>query len=218
MSVTDLLLFAASGLGREVLAMLRSSGSHRVIGFLDDDPVLQGGLVDGVPVLGGLRAVLNHPDAMLLLCAGHGSVRRRLAARLAEHGIGAERYARVVHPSACLGEGTQVAAGAIVLAGCVATTGVTLGEHIVLMPHVVLTHDDCVEAYSTLCANVCLGGDVRVRTEAYLGMNASVRQSLTLGARSTLGMGSALLTDLPDDEVWVGSPARRVDPHRTDER
>jgi acetyltransferase-like isoleucine patch superfamily enzyme len=62
--------------------------------------------------------------------------------------------------------------------------------------------------YTTLCAGVVLGGGVHVGTRAYLGMNSSVRQNLMVGRDSTLGMGSALVRDLPELQTWAGVPAR----------
>ena len=70
-----------------------------------------------------------------------------------------------------------------------------------------MTHDDIIGDYATLCAGVVLGGGVHVGARAYLGMNASVRQDLMVGRDSTLGMGSALVRDLPELQTWAGVPA-----------
>jgi sugar O-acyltransferase (sialic acid O-acetyltransferase NeuD family) len=209
-AVQPILLLAASGLAREVLSVLRTAVDRRVVGFLDDDVALHGTAIDGVPVLGGIDAVSEHPVANLVVCAGSGQARSAIVARLAECGVEETRYARVIDPDVRIPPSCTVGEGTIVLAGTVFTADVTIGRHVVAMPNVVLTHDDTVEDYATLCAGVALGGRVHVGRGAYLGMNASVRQGLRIGAEATLGMGAALLSDLPDGERWAGVPAKTL--------
>ena len=163
-------------------------------------------------VLGGSDMLEDYLDAQVVICAGKGSARQAIAARL---GLPPERYATIVHPSVSLPKSCEVGVGTILLAGCVATTSVTLGRHVVVMPHVTLTHDDVIGDYATVCAGVCLGGAVSVGAGAYLGMACSVRENVRIGRGAVVGMGAAVLQDVPDDEVWVGVPARRAAPIRT---
>lgn len=209
----QLILIAASGLALEVAEAARACGLV-VRGCVDDNEELWGQSAGGwLPVLGGLDRVASFPDDSAVLCAGKGGARAALARRLSAQGFDPERYATVVHPSVIVPTSCCVGPGSVLLAGSVLTASISLGSHVVAMPQVTLTHDNRVEDYATLCAAVTLGGYVSVAQEAYLGMGASVRERVRVGARSTLGMGSVLLADLPAGEVWAGVPARRLGPH-----
>jgi sugar O-acyltransferase (sialic acid O-acetyltransferase NeuD family) len=206
--VAGLILIAASGLAREVLATpeILERYDDRVV--VDDDPARWGAVCGDAKVLGGLDLVHELPLHEVLLCTGQGRVRRALEQRLLAAGLAPSRFTSVVHPRAAIGTGCRVGAGSIVLAGVTLTADVTVGRHVVVMPGVTLTHDDVVGDYATLCAGVTLGGDVRVGEAAYLGMNASIREGVRIGRGSVLGMGAALLTHLPEGQTWAGVPAR----------
>lgn len=208
--IEQLLLVAASGLAREALAVTRAHPLYEVVGFLDDSPALSGATVDGIPVLGPLDTVARYPNTKVLVCAGHGAVRERIVSRLTMLGVHPDRYATLKHPSVEIPHGCDLGSGSIVLAGVVLTTAVHIGCHVVIMPNVTLTHDCSIQDYGTVCAGAVLGGNVIVERTAYLGMNASVRERVNIGAGATLGMGSVLLNDLPAGQKWAGVPARAL--------
>lgn len=205
-----LVLVTAGGLAREVLAVEEQLGRYDDVALVDDDPQLWGRTVGGATVIGPLDLAAEPGDHELVICAGSGIARKRIVRRLAAMGVSSTRYARVIHPSVVLPVRCEIGAGTILLGGVVLTTDVYLHQHVVAMPQVTFTHDDIVHDYATLCAGVSLGGEVTVGEAAYLGMNSCVRQRLHVGAESTLGMGAALLRDLPPGETWVGVPARTV--------
>lgn len=206
-----LVLVAASGLAREVLEIERRVGRYDRYVVVDDDVRLWGTIVSGARVVGGLDALdalVELRESDVVVCAGRGSSRRSLVERLSAAGVTADRYARIVHPTAALPAGCLVCPGSILMAHVTLTADVSVGSHVVLMPQVTLTHDDVVSDYATLCAGVSLGGHVSVGEAAYVGMNACVREHVSIGAGATLGMGAVLLEQLPADETWVGTPAR----------
>ena len=210
-----LLLMAASGLAREVLAVLRRIGEYQLCGFLDDDRSLLSSTVDGVPVLGPVSDVVHYPHARLLVCAGQGAVRASIVESVLALGVDAGRFATVIDPAATVSPGSSIGAGSILLAGTVLTASVRVKRHVVVMPNSTLTHDDVLEDFATLASGVSLGGGVHVGRAAYLGMNVSVRQHLRIGAGATVGMGAAVVADVPPGQTWVGVPARLAGSLRT---
>ncbi len=200
-----LLLVGASGLAREVLA----AGITGVTGILDDDVSLQGAEIGGVRVVGVIDDAADRGE-QLLVCIGPSAARAQVVRRLAESGVGDERFAVFAARSARIGATSTVGNGSIVLDGVVVTADAAIGRHVVIMPNSVVTHDDRLDDAVTLAAGVSLGGSVRIGAGAYLGMNACVRQGVTVGADATVGMGAVVLEDVPQGETWAGVPARAL--------
>jgi sugar O-acyltransferase (sialic acid O-acetyltransferase NeuD family) len=209
--VSELILIAASGLAREVLAMVRSSGQYDVVGLLDDDKEMAGVTVDGAPVLGSIDDAPGYTHAFLLVCLTSGREREAVVERLTALGIHEARYATAIDPSVQYPEGCRIGRGSILLRNVTLTAAVTLGSHVVAMPSVTFAFDDDVADFATFAAGVSLGGGVRIGKAAYLGLNSSVRERTSVGNYATVGMGAAVLSNVPDGQTWVGVPAHEID-------
>ena len=209
---SGLLIFGAGGFGREtaqaVAAARAAGGPWRLLGFLDDDPLLAGGEVAGTPVLGGADLPRSLAPAGLVLCVG--SVRDPLARmRVARRvDLPTSRFATFVHPSVEVSSDSAIGPGSVLLAQSVLTSAVQIGAHVSVMPRVVFTHDNVIEDYVTVASGVCLAGGVHVERGAYIGAGALVREYVRIGAGSVVGMGSVVLGDIPSGQVWAGNPAR----------
>lgn len=209
--MSELILIAATGLAREVLAMVRSSGQYDVVGVLDDDKEMGGVTVDGAPVLGDIDDAPNYTHAFLLVCLASSREREAVVTRLASLGISESRYATAVDPSVQYPEGCRIGRGSILLRNVTLTAAVSLGSHVVAMPSVTFSYDADISDFATFAAGVSLGGGVRVGRGAYLGLNSSVRERTSVGDYATVGMGAAVLSNIPDGETWIGVPAHEID-------
>lgn len=209
--MSELVLIAASGLAREVLTMVRASGQYDVVGLLDDDKEMAGVTVDGAPVLGTIDDAPKFTHALFLVCLTSGKSREAVVERLAALGLRDARYATAMDPTVESPEGCRIGRGSILLKNVTLTASVTLGAHVVAMPSVTFTHDDDVADFATFAAGVSLGGGVRIGRAAYLGLNCSVRERTSVGSYATVGMGAAVLSNVPDGETWVGVPAHPIE-------
>lgn len=208
----ELVIVGAGGFARETVAAVHAINEIRPVwrlrGFLDDNPDLHGTERSGVPVLGGLEALADLPDAAVVVCVGNPrnyAAREQVVARL---DLAADRFATIIHPSASVAPDCLVGPGSVLLAQTALTAFVTVGAHTAVMPQAVLTHDGVIGRYVTIASGVRLGGGVVVEDGAYLGAGCMLREFVCVGAGSLVGMGSVVLEDIPAKQVWAGNPAR----------
>src|ERR1700730_3662455 len=211
MTPRPLLLVGGGGLAREVLAAVRLMPKKwNPIGALDDDPSRHGADLDGVAVLGGSDLVGEFTDAAVVACVANarGPADRLGVVRRLD--LPDDRWATVVHPAACVAEGSVLGPGTVLLAGTVVTAPLRIGAHVVAMPHVLITHDDEIADGVTFAGGASLGGAVTIGECAYFGQGSLVREMLSIGAGAIVGMGSVVLQNVPAGEVWAGVPARKI--------
>jgi sugar O-acyltransferase (sialic acid O-acetyltransferase NeuD family) len=183
------------------------SPRYELLGFLDERDEMQGRSFHGYPVLGRHASAHQYPHALFSTWIGGGGYleRERVIAGL---GLAPERFATLVHPTACVSPRAQLGSGVVVLQNCTVANQVTVGDHVVVLQNSVLSHDDTIGEYTVITNSVALAGYVKVGRSCYLGANCSIRQRVTIGEGSLVGMGSVVLNDVPPYHVVVGNPAR----------
>jgi sugar O-acyltransferase (sialic acid O-acetyltransferase NeuD family) len=201
---TPLYVFGAGGHGKVVAEA--ALATHRVRGFLDDDRRLWGRECHGLPVLGGLDAlVLLEEDAEVALGVGENGIRADLGRALLARG---RRLAVVVHPTAVVTRGARIGEGTYVGPLAVLHTDAQAGRGVIVNSAAVVEHDARLGDWVHVSPRAALGGEVRVGEGAQIGIGAVVLPGLTIGAWATLGAGAVLTHALPGGVVGIGVPAR----------
>jgi UDP-2-acetamido-3-amino-2,3-dideoxy-glucuronate N-acetyltransferase len=81
--------------------------------------------------------------------------------------------------------------------------GVTIEDDVFIGPHVCFTNDP-----NLTCLGPKFWKETVVKRGAKIGANSTILAGVTIGKDSIVGMGSVVLSDIPDKEVWAGNPAR----------
>jgi acetyltransferase EpsM len=123
-------------------------------------------------------------------------------------GIPDEKLATFVHYSAYVAPNVKLGAGTVIMPNASISPGAVLGKCCLVMVSAVIGHNATIGNYGHFAAHSCTGAYSKIEDGIHIGLNASVREHLTLKKGSTLAMGAVLLKDMQENEIWAGSPAK----------
>ncbi|HYM60465.1 MAG TPA: acetyltransferase [Thermoanaerobaculia bacterium] len=189
----------------DILQRAHEAGSSgEPIGFVDDFASV-GQAVLGLSVLGSIDALSTIDHDAIVLAIGDNAKRRALTERLLASG---EALATAIHPftsiapTATIGEGSMVSAGALVLPRA------NVGRGVLLNTKSSVDHDTILGDFVHVSAGATVGANVRIGDEAFIALGASVASERRVGARTIIGAGAVVVRDIPDDVIAYGVPAR----------
>jgi len=190
-----------------VIEAARSQGLYEptiCLGFDEKDPVS----VLGVPVTPEtdhtLRELLSE-TTFAFAAIGSNRLRRKLSSKLEELGY---TLATIVADGAWLSPSAQVGAGSVLLPRSAVGADASLGKGCIINTCSSVDHDCWLGDWVHIAPGSHLGGNVRVGEESFLGVGCSVIPEKRIGSRTALGSGAVVVRDIPDDQTWVGCPAR----------
>jgi UDP-perosamine 4-acetyltransferase len=194
-----------------VIEILRCRESYELIGLLDPKPELHGKSVLGVPVLGGddLLAVLKR-DGVCHFFVGLGSVgdtrpRRRLFELALEYGM---RPVDAVHPQAVVSPSAEIGEGVTIMAGAVINACAHLSVNVIVNTGATVEHDCIIGDHVHIATGAQLASTVHVGNGTHVGAGATVLQCIRIGENTLVGAGAVVIRDVPAGVTVVGCPAR----------
>lgn len=200
----------AGGHSEIIIELLQSRKDLHIVGLLDPNP-LSGGLLLGVPVLGGddhLQRLFRRGVAHAFNGVGgfgQRSFHRKVFERAASFGF---RWVDVVHPSAVISPSAQIGEGTVIFAQAVVNTGAQIGRNVIVNTAVTVDHHCRIGDHVHLAPGVRLAGGVSVGSNAQIGIGTVVKECITIGRDVVIGAGSVVLKDIPDGTLAFGAPAR----------
>jgi len=194
-------VIGAGGHAKVVLALLRELG-YVVAAVFDDDAACWDTSLCGIPVVGCVDSIRQHPPLPTVIAVGDNRARAAIAARLDLPWLSA------VHPRASVDPSVQLGPGVVVFAGAVVQPDCRLGAHAIVNTSASVDHDCQVGDFVHLAPGVHLAGEVSVGEGALVGIGASVTPGVRIGRWTVVGAGAVVPGDLPELVVAAGIPAR----------
>ncbi|HEX5472969.1 MAG TPA: NeuD/PglB/VioB family sugar acetyltransferase, partial [Lacipirellulaceae bacterium] len=197
----EIYVVGAGGHGKVAVRAAQEAGF--VVGAVfDDDPAKLGKKLCGVPIAGNILAISQYPLRPILLAIGDNSLRLALADELKLP------WATVIHPRATIDPSAQLGAGVLILAGAVVQVDALVGDLVIINDNATVEHDTRISAGAHISCNACLAGGSRVGKGTMIGAGAVLLPKVCVGNFATVGAGAVVTHDVPDNITVAGIPAR----------
>ena len=170
----------------------------------------KGELIAGLPVLGPLS------DIQLFLEQGYKFIytiyridgQRKRINLFRNLNIPVESLFTFIHYKAYVAPTVKIGHGVAIMPHVSISSEVVIGDCCLLMVNSTVGHNSVLASHCHLAAQSCLSSHVQLEEGVHIGLNATVREYLVLKKYSSLGMGSVLLNNIDEGEIWAGNPAR----------
>jgi len=206
-------VFGAGGFGLEVAMLIEqiNEGSNKweIIGFFDDG-IGRGKIINGYPVLGGVKE-LNQWDRELHLvfALGQPKIKKAVCEKIKNKNI---FYPVLIHPNVIIGKRKYVAIGegCIITAGNIITTNISIGKHVILNLACTVGHETEIGDFSSFMPTCNISGGVHIGEATFWGTGAKIINGIRVGNNVIVGAGSVVINNVIDDVTVAGVPAKII--------
>lgn len=200
-----LLIFPFNGNGLEALDCLGES--WRCVGFIDDEPEKQTRGAFGHPVL-SRTALAEKAEAKVLAVPGSPTSYRARKHLIEGLRVAPDRFAQVIHPSACISPRAVLGHNLLIMAGVVVTANAFIGNHVCILPNTVIHHDAVIGDWTLIGSNVTVAGGCAVGRNCYIGSGSSLIHGIRVDDGALVGLGSNVIRHVGTCACVAGNPAK----------
>ncbi|MEM7104595.1 MAG: acetyltransferase [Bacteroidota bacterium] len=206
-----MLIIGAGGCAKDLLAMLQAEGKDEGCQFYDDvNADLPAKIFDKYPIISSASQAstyFSEVDNRFLLGVGHPHIRQFLGNKFLNLGGLMTSW---VSSNAKVGEFSSISAsGVIIMHGAIITNGIVIEAGTLVNMHATLGHNCKIGKFCDIAPGV-YASTSEIGDYCQLGINCVIKPGLKLGTNITVGAGSVVTNDVPDNWIVAGVPAIKI--------
>lgn len=198
----SLLIIGQGGHSRVVSDVARSMG-FVCLEFCEFDPV--SGHTSGCDS----QSLREFYAGEFVVAIGDNSAREDVQRSFVAHNPAA-RPATLVHPSSVIAPSACIGRGTVIMPLCVVNAATTVGDGVILNTRASVDHDNLIEDYASIAPGSTTGGHVAIGKRAIISIGAVIRHRVSIGNDVLVGAGAVVLSDVENNGLVYGVPARWV--------
>lgn len=208
----QLFVLGAGGHAKVLLNIIRLTKQWSTIHVFDDaysaeiSKVVSQLLVTGNSQALYLHLQKNH-DADFFIAIGNNAIRARHFSFLSSTGAQAPTLS---HPTSVIAETAQIEKGSVIMANAVVNPEAKVGQNTIINTAVVVEHDCVIGDHIHISPNATICGECSVGDGSWIGAGTVILGGKRVGKNCVIGAGSVVTSDIPDNTLAFGVPAKII--------
>jgi sugar O-acyltransferase (sialic acid O-acetyltransferase NeuD family) len=201
----DLFLIGYSGHAYVIIESIDSS-IYRLSGYYElqenkSNPYL-------IDYLGNESKInLTDEKACFFPAIGSNSIRKKVIELLESKKLS---QTNIINTNSNISRTCTIEPSTFISAGVVINSLSKIGKGCIINTNATIEHECQIDDYVHIGPGSVLAGNVKIGNSTFVGANSVVIQGVKIGNNVIIGAGAVVINDIPDNQTWVGNPAKRI--------
>ena len=202
----DLVIFGTGQVAEVIHYYFTEEGGRKVTAFTVDAKYRTAEELLGLPVVPFEELDTKYPPGTyeLFVAISFRQVNRLRQAKVEEVETRGYTLASHVSPRAAVWSQFKLNPNTIIMENNVIQPYVSVGRNVIMWSGNHVGHHTSIADHCFIASHAVISGAVVIGEGTFVGVNATIRDNVRIGARNVLGAGTLVLTDTPDNAVFMG--------------
>ena len=209
--MAKLVIFGAGDIARLAHHYFTHDSPHEVAAFVVDRAFRQGDEFQGLPLIDAEDATerFSPRDYDVFVAMSYAKMNAVRAEKYASMKAAGYRLVSYVSSRCSYLSQTPPGDNCFILEDNTIQPFVTIGNNVTLWSGNHIGHDATIEDHCFITSHVVVSGHVRIGTRSFIGVNATLRNSITIAPETLIGAGAIIMKDTKAKEVYMPERAKR---------
>jgi sugar O-acyltransferase (sialic acid O-acetyltransferase NeuD family) len=203
--MSKIVIFGVGDIASLAHLYFRTDSEHDVVAFTVDRDYLKSEEFEGLPAVAAEEVVKRYPpsDFKMFLAISYAKMNRVRAAKYAHFkGLG---YELVSYVSSRCSNLTQYPIGdnCFILEDNTIQPFVRIGSNVTLWSGNHIGHHSTIGDHCFISSHVVVSGRVVIQNNCFIGVNATLRNAITIAPETLIGAGAIIMKDTVEKGVYV---------------
>lgn len=202
---TKVVIFGNASFAEMVHAYLSRDAAYEVVAFTVHRDNISGDTFCGLPVVPFEDVVASHPPAshQMFVAVGYRKVNQIRAAIYDEAKAKGYRLLTYVSPR-CTNMAASIGDNCFIFEDNTLQPFVNIGNDVILWSGNHIGHHSTIGDHCYITSHVVVSGHCRIEPYCFLGVNATLRDSITIAEKCVIGAGALIMKNTKAREVYLG--------------